>query len=158
MSRAAHGIKAALLGALYFYGPSVAADNLGACPVSDEQFFSQLSKARDWAAFYSMYQINVLHCPDDGFYAEGYSDRVVYLLANRWSDLPTLSHLIQSDQEFRVFVYRHIDATADTDELKRLQANAQYRCPTGSFAICQALARSAKVALADANSSQRYVE
>jgi|SRR5450631_547705 hypothetical protein len=138
----------------YFYlvlavvgGPAVASD-VRQCVFTDQQFVSQLAVAEDWATFYALYKSSVPTCPDDGFYAEGYSDRVVHLLATRWSELAAFRRLIQSDEGFRDFVYRHVDATADTNDLTQLLINARSKCPVGAERVCVDLVRHAKVAIA----------
>lgn len=91
---------------------------------------------------------------DDGAIAEGWSDAVARLLANAWDELPTLARLVKADPEFLPFVVRHIDATADTDDLERVRANAERRCPPGGYEqLCRVIATAATGALADGSTA-----
>jgi hypothetical protein len=85
------------------------------------------------------------HC-GDGAIAEGFSDSVVRLLASRWQDLHELEHLAESDRPFRAFVLRHIDATADEADLRRIIATAS-KCPGHARPICREIESHARAAL-----------
>lgn len=138
-----------LLLALYASSVFVGAAYAKDCGVSDEQFLKQLSKMKDWQSIYSVFKINLPACPDDGFYAEGYSDVVVVALSKRWSDLGTLQALMARDAEFREFVYKHIDATTDEKDLGRVLRNARTRCPIKAKRLCEEIAVRAKRAIAE---------
>jgi len=45
---------------------------------------------------------------------------VAYLLASRWDDLHELEHFAEANKAFRVFVLKHIDATASEKDLRRI--------------------------------------
>jgi hypothetical protein len=121
----------------------------GDCPVSDEQFLTQLATMRDWSTIYSVFKQNLPACPDDGFYGEGYTDAVVATLAHRWSGLKDLERLVTSDATFRDFIYRHIDASGDANDLRMVLANAETRCATTYLRLCNDIAARAKAAIAD---------
>ena len=140
-------VAIALGGALMLTGPSLSADGNQGCPVTDEQFFKQLSAMKDWATIYSVFKHNL--CPDDGFYAEGYSDVVVVALARRWSDVGKLQGMVVRDPSFRRFVLAHIDATTDEKDLRRVLRNARTRCPPDSTCLCHEIAARTKEAIAE---------
>ena len=83
---------------------------------------------------------------DDGIVAEGYSDAVVRMLADRWDQLPALRTLVHRDERFRKFVFMHIDATTDDHDLDRLVANASRHCPKGDGQLCSTIRRRAVAA------------
>jgi hypothetical protein len=88
------------------------------------------------------------HSCDDGALAEGYSDAVVTLLANRWDQFDVFVTLSERNPAFRRWAIRHIDTTASTDDLKRVLRNAA-RC-TGSpktMNLCGEVGRAARSAL-----------
>jgi hypothetical protein len=87
---------------------------------------------------------------DDGDLAEGVSDDVAIYLARKWRDLPKLEHEIKREPRFREFVLRHIDSTADTDDLEAAKKNATQKCPARSSDLCAAIAGAAQSALEDA--------
>jgi hypothetical protein len=119
-------------------------------PECSATFLDQLALAKDWTSLYAMYKRNrPPRCPDDGFYAEGYSDVVVKLLARRWDDISKFGSLARRDRGFKNFAYRHIDSTTDPDDLKQVLANARTKCPTSEATICVELARRADAAIAD---------
>jgi hypothetical protein len=83
---------------------------------------------------------------DNGAPAEGYSYAVVKMLADRWNQFPTLRTLIDRDERFGKFVFRHIDATTDSHDLARVVANASRHCPQGDGQICSTIRRQAVAA------------
>ena len=66
----------------------------------------------------------------------GIADAIVKLLAHRWQDLPRLASHVSKDGRFHDFVLKHIDATADDDELKTTSKHAQLDCPKGLKSLC----------------------
>lgn len=86
---------------------------------------------------------------DDGYLAEGVSEYVTSSLANRWSELPKLASQIKKNPPFQHFVFVHIDATADSDNLRLIVENATERCPRRAGSLCKAIANSARGALKD---------
>jgi hypothetical protein len=78
--------------------------------------------------------------------AEGYSNAVVTMLADRWNQLPTLRTLIDRDERFSKFVFEHIDATTDDHDLDRVVANASLHCPKGDEQLCGTIRRQAVAA------------
>jgi hypothetical protein len=85
---------------------------------------------------------------DDGALAEGYSDAIVTLLARRWGQFDAFVVLSARNPAFRRWALRHIDASASTDDLRRVLRNAE-RC-TGNpetRRLCGEMARAARDAL-----------
>ncbi len=80
------------------------------------------------------------HC-DDGAIAEGFTNSVVRLLATNWQSLPDVPALDEKNPAFRTFVLSHIDETADTADLKRVERLARSQCPKGYSLLCAAIAR-----------------
>jgi len=119
----------------------------GHCRLTDQEFFAQLPTLHDWKGIYAFYKRNLPACPDDGAYAEGYSDVIVRAFAKRWTDVAHLQTLAVADPGFRAFVLRHIDATGDPDELRETLQNATTRCPAGVDALCKDVAANAAGAI-----------
>ncbi len=80
------------------------------------------------------------HC-DDGAIAEGFSDRIMHLLARRWSTVPDLSKRGVADPAFQAFVLRHIDETWTRSELELVQRNAATSCPSSARSLCAAITK-----------------
>lgn len=80
---------------------------------------------------------------DDGGIAEGYSDRVVHLLATKWESLPELEAMIRKDAAFKRFVLAHVDATADTDELRAIARQSKANCMKQHQLFCMQLEHAA---------------
>jgi len=74
---------------------------------------------------------------DDGGIAEGVSDRVVTLLAKDWAHIAVLQKLTDADQDFRGFVLRHIDMTANYYDVERIHVLARHSCPKNARRICK---------------------
>ena len=132
------------VGATMLLGGTIAAAEI----CSEKTFEEELSAVKDWTTLYAVYKRNLSKCPDDGFYAEGYSQSVTDLLAKNWTDLPMLRSLSSQDPLFRNFVLKHIDATADPKELGQIVTNMRSSCPTGSENLCRTISAHAKAALA----------
>ena len=88
------------------------------------------------------------HC-DDGVIAERFSDAIVRMLATRWWGLPDLVPLLRHDRLFADFVLRHIDATADEDDLMLAAEQARGACPTDAEKWCRRMASAARRALTE---------
>jgi hypothetical protein len=104
-----------------------------------------LFKGKSWADLRRWFT-SYADC-DDGDLAEGVSDDVAVYLAKKWRDLPKLEREIKREPRFREFVLRHIDATADTDDIEAVKENATRRCPARSSDLCAAIAAAAQSAL-----------
>jgi hypothetical protein len=85
---------------------------------------------------------------DDGYFAEGYSDLVVRLFANKWRDFSSFVAAARTRPQFYSWVIKHIDETAAPDDLNKVIFNAS-SCRTdpmlGSF--CMGVSRAAEQAL-----------
>ena len=73
---------------------------------------------------------------DDGSIAEGFTESITVLLAKHWSQLPALAARMEKDADFGSFVLKHIDATADVRNLKRIERNAKSKCPSAYAQLC----------------------
>lgn len=114
---------------------SAATDN---CFEADAQTAGNATDSmKSWTSIYSGFK-RFWNC-DDGGIAEGFTEAVVHLLASKWSSLPTVSVLIKKDPKFYKFFLRHIDASADTDELKKIYSLAQSECPINLQKLCLAI-------------------
>jgi hypothetical protein len=92
---------------------------------------------------------------DDGALAEGYSDAVVTLLANRWDKFSIFVVLSERQPDFRRWAIGHIDATA-SDDLNKVVANAA-KCIRDVKAkiLCKAIGRAAADALTELKQAQQ---
>jgi hypothetical protein len=88
------------------------------------------------------------HC-DDGGIAEGWTEAVVHTLASDWDSLIQASQYTERDPAFRRLFLRHIDASADTDELRAIGDLAQSRCPAKLHVLCKDIERSVLEALTE---------
>jgi len=95
---------------------------------------------RSWAELHAQYVTYVKRAAcDDGAIAEGWSDAVGHLLADRWKEFPKLSRLTDSDPGFLPFVIRHIDLTIPAETWDRIRENAKVACPRGHDQFCKAI-------------------
>jgi hypothetical protein len=124
---------------------SARADASAGC--NDREFLAQLDKLQDWNAIYAFVKRSLPNCPDDGMYAEGYSDVVVHAFAKHWSYMPQLVSILARDPGYEAFVLRHIDETTDPKELKNARQNATGRCPPDMERLCKKIATRAGEAL-----------
>lgn len=118
--------------------PAAPRHSLKPCSREEErQALDEYEELKIWEDIYQSFN-RYGHC-DDGAIAEGYSDKVVHLLATNWKSFPELNRLAKKDPAFRNFVIRHINGTADTQELRSAQQNARRRCPVEGKALCRVI-------------------
>jgi hypothetical protein len=104
------------------------------CPDYAKFFASIDPEHNSWKEFHNLF-IKYKEC-DDGVYGEGYTDFITRSLARHWDRFNELVKLTASDKVFEDFVLRHIDATADQNDIKLLLANAQQKCPASASSLC----------------------
>lgn len=102
---------------------------------------------KSWTSIYSGFK-RYVKC-DDGSIAEGFTDAVVHLLASKWNTLPKVALFVKKDPEFYKFFLRHIDASADTDELKKIYSFAKSECPVRLQELCAAIKSEAESAIGE---------
>jgi hypothetical protein len=117
-------------------GPASAGSTAKTCALTDEQFATAINTLREWPKIHAFYRAHFPPCPDDGMFAEGYSELVVRTLATNWSRLPELRAASRKDPRFKAFVLRHIDSTTNEADLQVIQASATSQCPKGSGSLC----------------------
>jgi len=99
---------------------------------------------RSWDAMYDAFH-RFGHC-DDRRVAAGFAHSVVWILASRWEELHDLEHFAEANRRFRAFVLRHIDATADEVDLRRIIARTT-KCPGHARPLCREIEGRARAAL-----------
>lgn len=112
---------------------------------TDEQAIQadkEVDSLYDWDRVYGSFR-KFSQC-DDGAIAEGYSDSVTKLLANKWSAFGRLLTLARTDKSFQKFVLRHINETVPDTILAKIASNARSECPSGAQTLCRLIARAAK--------------
>jgi hypothetical protein len=122
--------------------PVARADAGAGC--SDREFLAQLDKLQDWNSIYAFVKRNLPNCPEDGMYGERYSDVVIHAFTRHWSYLPQLASIVARDPGFEAFALRHIDKTADPQDLEKTRQNATNRCPPDMEGLCWRIATRAR--------------
>lgn len=122
----------------------VRAERPGCDDAMGERAENEVDYLKTWDQIYDSFK-RYSAC-DDGAIAEGYSDAVVRMLADRWNQLSTLQTLVDRDKRFGEFVFKHIDATTDDHDLDRVVANADRHCPEGDGELCSTIRRHAVAA------------
>lgn len=127
--------------------PVSAAD--ATCSLSDQHWISgELPGLKSWGSLHKSFQEYVPRC-DDGFIAEGYTEAVMVLLAAHWSSLHELALVAKRDPAFREFVLRHINSSADSGDLKRIEEQAATQCSSKYKALCSSIHAAAVKAIRD---------
>ncbi|NDO83653.1 hypothetical protein CJP72_23750 [Citrobacter sp. NCU1] len=80
---------------------------------------------------------------DDGDIAEGSSEAVIRLLADKWETLPKLDKIIAKNPPLKGWVLNHINTTLDTDDLFNVEKLATSQCPSSGESLCKEIASSA---------------
>ena len=130
-------------------GPATAGSNATTCALTDQQFAAAINTLREWPKIHAFYKAHFPPCPDDGMFAEGYSELVVRTLATNWSNLSELRVAASQDPRFKAFVLRHIDATTNEADLRVIQASATSQCPKGSGSLCAEIRKASSRALSE---------
>jgi hypothetical protein len=112
-------------------------------PTQESAAESATDALHSWQSIFAAYK-RYGNC-DDGAVAEGFSDDVVHHLATKWASLHQAQRLIAKDPLFKTFIVRHVDASADTDELDRVVHLATHECPRSAKLLCKQIARAASV-------------
>lgn len=115
---------------------SVEATPASTCSVEQsKRAFGVVDKLNNWESVRLFYR-TYLPC-DDGGIAEGVSDAIAKLLADKWTDFWRLRTAIGADHQFQKFVLRHIDATVPIEARGAISQNARQRCPKDSPKVCK---------------------
>jgi hypothetical protein len=107
------------------------------------------STLKSWQNIYDSYR-KYQQC-DDGAIAEGYSDLITGLMANNWDTLKDLKMFTETDKEFLKFVLRHIDASVDPDDVKKVSINASQHCAADFSELCSLIKERAEEILKELN-------
>jgi hypothetical protein len=129
--------------------PASAGSTAKTCALTDQQFATAINTLREWPKIHAFYRAHFPPCPDDGMFAEGYSELVVRTLATNWSNLPELRTASTIDARFKAFVLRHIDATTNEADLRVIQASATSQCPRDSGSLCAEIRKASERALSE---------
>jgi hypothetical protein len=127
--------------------PASAESKAGSCALTDQQFATAINTLGEWPEIHAFYRAHFPPCPDDGMFAEGYSELIVRTLAKNWSNLPELRVASRRDPRFKAFVLRHIDATANEADLRVIQTSATFQCPKGSGSLCAEIRKASSEAI-----------
>jgi len=106
----------------------------------------------DWTSLYKHWHVYAI-C-DDGGIGEGYSDAVVSLLAEQWSQLHVFMSISKADPAFQRWALHHVDATSSDKDLTKIILNSKKSCPHDVSAqrTCARIGRAALAALKDLRS------
>ena len=107
------------------------------------------SSLKSWQNIYDSYK-KYQQC-DDGAIAEGYSDSITGLMANNWDALKDLKMFTETDKEFLKFILRHIDASVDPDDVKKVSDNASQHCAANFSELCSLIKERAEEILKELN-------
>lgn len=97
---------------------------------------TKAGELKSWSEVYVWFK-RYRNC-DDGAIAEGFTESITILLARQWSVLPQLAARADKDTQFRAFVLKHIDESADADNLRLIEENAKRKCPPKYTRLCGA--------------------
>jgi hypothetical protein len=74
---------------------------------------------------------------DDGYIAEGFSDRVSRLLANHWDQINDLVALNRTTPGLESFVVRHLDGTINLTDARTISRLSKNSCPKDGQSLCR---------------------
>lgn len=124
---------------LFLFASSASAHE---CSIAEAQSAENSIDSLDsWQSIQSAYK-RYGRC-DDGAIAEGFTDKVVHLLATRWSSLGQAQKIIARDPAFKTFMLQHINPSALSSELDHVAHLATYQCPRSAAILCKQIARAA---------------
>lgn len=130
------GLAIIWLGLVAIYWTPMALANTQDCTREEAHAAEAIAAtAQSWGQLHQQFE-RYAHC-DDGAVAEGFSESVTNLLADRWGGVQQLEAVLGSDPGFRKFVIRHIDETVPVERLKRIARNAGKQCPKNLKSLCR---------------------
>jgi hypothetical protein len=126
---------------------AMAAPN-GACT---QQRYAEADDAvrglQSWAAAFDFYR-RYRGC-DEGYVAEGVSERIGRLTADHWESLAELDRLGSRDAGFERWALRHVDSTLRDEDLTAIRKLAKAHCAPSLARLCGRIAHAAKAAQAN---------
>jgi hypothetical protein len=99
------------------------------------------SRSSDWTSLYAV--VSTSRGCDDGWVAEVYSDRVSFLLSNRWPLLGDLAQIGESHPWFLEFVLKRLDETVSGDDMQRIREHTKRECPRAHGKLCKQIRKRA---------------
>jgi hypothetical protein len=99
------------------------------------QALDESDRLRDWDELYRSFQ-RFAQC-DDGAIAEGYDDTIEKLLVGQWDRIDQFVTLGKSNEPFRIFVLKHINALITAEGAETITRNARSSCPRGDQELCR---------------------
>lgn len=116
------------------------------CSSADAQIAAyEAGGLRTWDKLYHWYH-TYSGC-DDASIGESYCDSVIQILAYHWNTFPRALPLFSSDTGFFRFVLKHIDETAEPDDLKAIRVHTLHSCPPEGSEYCTEIRKAAGKAL-----------
>lgn len=114
---------------------SCSANSLKICSSEDAKKAEELAGvATNWGDLYDLYR-NYHQC-DDGAIAEGFSESVTILLSRSWDQVDKLNYIVQKDNNFGLFVLKHIDETVPEGRIHEIADSATNRCASNAKILC----------------------
>lgn len=131
----------------FLVAPVAARDSCS--PTQSDQAVSRLKEARKSWKTLRVHQKVFAAC-DDGELGEGYSDAVVTLLAKNWSHFGQFVVLARDDAAFQRWTMKHIDASASTDDLRKIVEHTSHcTAKADEKELCKMIRESAEAALSE---------
>jgi hypothetical protein len=94
---------------------------------------------KDWSYVYQSYN-KYKHC-DDGSISEGYTEKICHSLAYNWPHVIKLNKIVLKNNEFKKFVIKHIDDTANVNDVKKIFVNSTERCRPDTKLLCKSISK-----------------
>ena len=137
-----HFVIAVYLGITFLALPHRGYAEAHSCSATEaERAESEVDGLHSWETLFKWYRAH-RQC-DDGGIAEGISEAVARNLVDRWETFAHFAELATRTPGFGRFVVQHVDETLDSNDLKKIHANAATRCPTKLRAFCDDLKKAA---------------
>jgi hypothetical protein len=110
----------------------------GVCTMADATAaLDDADRLHSWDELYRSYK-KFAKC-DDGAITEGYTDSIEKLLAAQWNLFPHFATLARSDNQFRIFVLKHLNSVISLQGGDTIMQNAEHNCPTGEEQLCRVI-------------------
>lgn len=97
------------------------------------KYFKEIADVSTWEVIKKL----SMEYPDDGVFAEGFSEKVEWLFHNKYSDF--FKKEIFKDKGYYLFIKRHIDHTWSYGSSEQLKLRLSNNCPVACEKICKDL-------------------
>jgi hypothetical protein len=119
-------------------GAALGAKKKGCTEEQGQQAEKETDNLKNWESVFVFFR-KYVRC-DSGGVAEGVSDGVAKLFADRWGTVADFVVMSEQNKNFEKFVLRHVDSNINSaGDTQKIRENAKLHCPANLARLCKEL-------------------